>query len=148
MGLKNTFLARLSFAYGDQDEGCGDDDHASSNSMLTKIYIEGCPLSIQSQFILKTCFKVPWFLPMHWRVSTQISVTQWPTCWPACFFPSLGHLLPVCLMVQSSLLGAIWSVRWTQGHNGHRCYPSFISKMNTRWLCQTKPWQSHGFQLT
>ena len=69
--LHRTFLARLIFSYGDQDEGCGDDDHASSNSNnnSTKIFIDGCPMSIQSQFTLKTCLKVF----MQWRVSTQMS---------------------------------------------------------------------------
>ena len=62
----STFLARPSSSYGDQDEGCGDDDHASSNSNnnSTKIFIDGCPLSIQRQFVMKTCLKVPWILFM------------------------------------------------------------------------------------
>ena len=122
------------------------DDHAAYNSMLTKIYIL---TAVQCQFKVNSFWKLVSKSPGSYPCSGESPLKyQWPTCWPACFFPSLGHLLPVCLMVQSSLLGAIWSVRWTQGHISHRRYPSFISNFNTRWLCWTKPWQNHGFQLT
>ena len=111
--LHSTFLARVIFSYGDQNEGFGGDDHASSNSNnnSTKIFIDSCPLSIQSQFTLKTCLKVPWILFMQWRVSTKMSEIHLPGDQPA---SSLEHLLPVCLMGKS-LLGAIWLVRWIPG---------------------------------